>query len=351
MDELTAAARGGNELSAVQIEAAVELLLSSAVGEADKGAFLEALRAKGETAGEIAAFVRSMLRRSVDPQIAPESLQGPLLDVCGTGGDRMNLFNISTTAMFVLAAGGAAVVKHGNRGITSRCGGADVLEELGVRIDLPPAALRETIARTGIGFLFAPNYHPSFKMIAPVRKALAARGVATVFNLLGPLLNPAQPPHQLVGVFSRALIPAFAETFALLHRKHAWVVHGSGGAPGLGIDELSTMGPTDAARVENGTAGMFTVTPEELGLRRVSAEELRGGTRAENARILTGVLDGSIRGAKREVVVLNAAAGFVVANIVRDLGEGIAKAVEQIENGGALARLRALQDGSAARGR
>jgi anthranilate phosphoribosyltransferase len=245
--------------------------------------------------------------------------------------------------MFLLAAGGAVVVKHGNRGITSQCGGADVLEELGVRIDLPPAALRENIERTGIGFLFAPNYHPSFRMIAPVRKALAARGVATVFNLLGPLLNPAQPPHQLVGVFSRSLIPAFAETFALLRRKHAWAVHGSGGAPGPGIDELSTMGPTDAARVENGNTETFTVTPEQFGLRRVSAEELRGGTRAENARILVGVLDGSIRGAKREVVLLNAAAGFVVAGLARDLVEGIAKAAEQIENGGALARLRLLQ--------
>jgi len=342
MDDLTRHAKSGADLSDEQVEAAVEFLLSTDVEEAAKGAFLEALRTKGETPGEIAAFVRSMLRRSIDPEI--ERLSGPLLDVCGTGGDRMNLFNVSTTAMFVVAAGGAVVVKHGNRGITSRCGGADVLEELGVRIDLPPAALRENIERTGIGFLFAPDYHPSFKIIAPVRKALAARGVTTIFNLLGPLLNPARPPHQLVGVFSRPLVPAFAEAMALLHRKHAWIVHGSAGSWDLGIDEVSTMGPTDVAKVENGNAEYFSISPEPFGLQRVSPDALRGGGREENARILIGVLDGTIRGAMREVVVFNAAAGFVAADLARDLGEGIGMAIEQLDSGRALAKLRLLQN-------
>ena len=344
MRDLIDHAKAGGNLSEEQVEAAVECLLSTAVEEAAKGAFLEALRTKGETAGEIAAFVRSMLRRSIDPEIRENQLSGPLLDVCGTGGDRMNLFNVSTTAMFVVAAGGAVVVKHGNRGITSRCGGADVLEELGVRIDLPPAALRENIEKTGIGFLFAPNYHPSFKMIAPVRKALAARGVTTIFNLLGPLLNPARPPHQLVGVFSRSLLPAFAEAMALLRRKHAWIVHGSAGSWDLGIDEVSTMGPTDVAKVENGNAEYFSISPGQFGFQIVPPDALRGGGREENARILTGVLDGTIRGAMREVVVFNAAAGFVAANLARDLGEGIGMALEQLDSGGALAKLRLLQD-------
>ncbi len=343
MDDLIRHAAGGGHLSDDQVEVAIEFLLSSAVEESTKGAFLEALRAKGETAGEIAAFVRSLLRRAVDPEIRLEKLSGPLLDVCGTGGDRMDFFNVSTTAMFVLAAGGAVVVKHGNRGITSRCGGADVLEELGVRIDLPPAALRQSVEQTGVGFLFAPSYHPSFKMIAPVRKALAARGVATIFNLLGPLLNPARPPHQLIGVFARSLLPAFAEAFSLLGRERAWIVHGTTGHAEEGIDEVSTLGQTDVARVEGGVIDYFGITPEQFGLARASAAKLRGGDRKENARILTGILDGTITGAKRDVVLINAAAGFMAAGLVKDLGAGVETAIMNLENGGALAKLHALQ--------
>ena len=217
------------DLNAGQIDDAVAALLDPEGNDAAKGEFLHALRAKGETAGEIAGFVGALLARAVDPEIDARSLPGPMVDVCGTGGDRMELFNVSTTAMFLLAAGGAVVVKHGNRGITSKSGGADVLEALGVRIEMPPELLRECIAATGIGFMFAPAYHPAFKVIGPVRKALAAQGATTIFNILGPLLNPARPPFQLAGIFSESLLPKYAEVLGLLARRCAWAVHGSGG--------------------------------------------------------------------------------------------------------------------------
>jgi anthranilate phosphoribosyltransferase len=259
----------------------------------------------------------------------------------------MELFNVSTTAMFLLAAGGAVVVKHGNRGITSRSGGADVLEALGVRIELPPAMLRDCIAATGIGFMFAPAYHPAFKVIAPVRKALAARGVTTIFNLLGPLLNPARPPFQLAGIFSETLLPKYAEVLGLLARRCAWAVHGSGG-PGGGVDELSTLGINHYCQVRDRVVTAHILDAGALGFPRAEIEELRGGDRVENARILTGILAGQIHGPKRDVTVLNAGAGFVVCGLAPHLADGIALASEQLDSGRALASLKALQQFSAA---
>jgi anthranilate phosphoribosyltransferase len=331
------------DLDHAQIARAVAALLDPGEAEAGKEDFLRALRAKGETAGEIAGFVAAMLERAVDPEIDAASLEGPMLDVCGTGGDRMELFNVSTTAMFLLAAGGATVVKHGNRGITSKSGGADVLEALGIAIEYPPALLRECIAGTGMGFIFAPAYHPGFQVIAPVRKALAAQGVATLFNILGPLLNPARPPFQLAGVFSETLLPKYAEALNLLGRRSAWAVHGSGG-PGGGVDEFSTLGINHYCAVKGGAVSAHTLDAGPLGFRRANIEELRGGDRVENARILTGILAGEIHGPKRDVVILNAAAGFVVAGLARDLADGILWAHEQIVSGRALAKLKALQD-------
>lgn len=343
MDDLISHLQHGRELDAALIQSALAVLVDEKADAACKGAFLQALRDKGETPGEIAGFVRELLSRAVDPGLDAATLPGPMLDVCGTGGDRMELFNVSTTAMFVLAAGRAVIVKHGNRGMTSRCGGADVLEELGVKIDLAPAGFRRCVERVGIGFLFAPNYHPAFRVIAPVRKALAARGVATIFNILGPLLNPARPGHQLVGVFQKSILPKYAEAFALLGRTHAWAVHGSSGPVGGGVDEISTIGTTEICAVRNGEISSHTLDAEPLGFPRASIEELRGGDCAENARILMGVLSGHIRGAKRDVVVLNAAAGFVVADLAPDLAAGIALAEEHLDNGSALEKLRALQ--------
>ncbi len=338
MQDLIAHLEHGHDLSPGQAVESVRLLLDEKIDDASKAALLKALRAKGETAGEIAAFVKSLLARAVDPRIDPKNLPGPMLDVCGTGGDRMDLFNVSTTGMFVLAAGGAVVVKHGNRAITSKCGGADVLESLGVKIDLPPADLKRCVETTGAGFLFAPNYHPAFKTLAPVRKMLAAQGVATIFNLLGPLLNPAQPAHQLTGVFDRTKLAKYAAVLQLLGRTRAWALNGSG------ADEILPCGVTEVVETTPETLREFTIDPAALGIAPCAQDELRGGTRDDNTRILLGILDGSIRGPKRDVVRLNAAAGFVVSNLAGDLAEGLLLAEEQIDSGRALAKLRALQD-------
>jgi anthranilate phosphoribosyltransferase len=334
------------DLDAAQIGQAVTGLVDPEGDEVLKADFLHALRTKGETAAEIAGFVRALLERAVDPGIDPAALPGPMIDVCGTGGDRMNLFNVSTTVMFLLGAGGAAVVKHGNRGITSKSGGADVLEALGVKIDYQPALLRECIAETGLGFIFAQAYHPSFRVIGPVRKTLAAQGVTTIFNILGPLLNPARPPFQLAGIFSETLLPKYAEVLHLLGRQSAWAVHGT--SPSGGMDELSTLGLNHYCAVREGGVSAHTLDPEPLGFRRADVEELRGGDRAENARILTGILTGQIHGPKRDVVILNAAAAFVVAGLARDMADGIGWAHEQLASGRALAKLEALQQFSAA---
>jgi anthranilate phosphoribosyltransferase len=339
MQPLIEQLRQNRELSPDEIESAVRGLLDAGISDGVKADFLKALRAKGETAAEIAALVRSLLARAVDPQLDRASLAGPLIDVCGTGGDRMGLFNISTTGMFVLAAGGAVVVKHGNRGITSKCGGADVLETLGVKIDLAPADFKRCVETAGVGFLFAPHYHPAFKTIAPVRKMLAAQGVTSVFNLLGPLLNPARPDYQLTGVFDKTMLAKFAAVLGLLGRKRAWALHSAG------ADEMLPHETTEVFEsMADGSVREFLVHPWHLGIKPCEHDELRGGDCGENAEILTGILDGSIRGGKRDVVLLNAAAGFAITGLAHDMHAGVALANEQIDSGRALAKLRALQD-------
>jgi anthranilate phosphoribosyltransferase len=329
----------GRDLSREQVGEAVASLISTEMDNDSKALFLKALRAKGETAPEIAAFVQELLDRAVDPQIDAAKLDAPMIDVCGTGGDKMNLFNVSTTSMFVLAAGGVVVVKHGNRGITSKCGGADVLESLGIKIDPAPAGLKRCVETTGIGFLFAPNYHPAFKAIAPVRKMLAEQGTTTIFNLLGPLLNPARPDFQLTGVFDRTMLAKYAAVLRLLGRKRAWALNSRG------ADEIMPFEPTDIVETMAGEQeSEFIIHPWHLGIEPCAIEELHGGDCAENAAILTGILDGSVRGGKRDIVLLNAAAGFVITGLAHDMHAGIAQANEQIDSGRALAKLRALQD-------
>lgn len=337
MNSLTDSLKSGADLDAAQVGHAVAQLVSSEIADEEKADFLQALRAKGETAAEIAGFVRALLARAVDPEIDPTRVPGPMIDVCGTGGDKLELFNISTTCMFVLAAGGACVVKHGNRAITSKCGGADVLEHLGVKIDLAPAALRRCVEENGLGFIFAPMFHPAFKAIGPVRKALAAQGIPTIFNLLGPLLNPARPAHQLVGIFSPLLLPKYAEALAALDRARAWAVHGSG------MDELSLAGPSEVREVKAGVIREFAVDAAAIGLARCEVADLRGGDCAENARILVAILDGSLTGPKRDIVLLNAAAGFVIAGLADDLPSGLDHARAQLESGRALAKFDALR--------
>jgi anthranilate phosphoribosyltransferase len=321
----------GDELTVDDVLAACESLFDESVALSARADFLRALHIKGETASEIAAFVDVLLARSRRPVLG----EG-LLDVCGTGGDRAGLLNVSTAVMLVAAACGARVVKHGNRGVTSKCGGADVLEALGVRIDLPPEA---SLDAAGCCFLFAPLFHPAFKAIAPVRKALAEEGSATIFNLLGPLLNPARPEFQLAGVFDRKLLSLYAEAFRLLGRKCGWAVHGEGG-----LDEVSTLGPSEVHAVEEGAIRQFFVRPDALGMAPAEIEALRGGDAQRNAEYLEDILRGSERGPKRDIVVLNAACALVVAGLSHDLSAAKAIAASALDSGAAHAVLRRLRE-------
>jgi anthranilate phosphoribosyltransferase len=336
MDSIAAQIRHGTELSREQCASVVNWLADDSVPSQPKEEALEAMRFRGETAAEIAGFALALLDRAHDPGICLKNLPGPAVDVCGTGGDRLELFNISTTAMFVLAAGGAVVIKHGNRAITSQCGGADVLEELGVAIECDSQKLRTCVERVGLGFIFAPAYHPAFRAIGPVRKSLAARGVPTIFNLLGPLLNPARPPFQLVGVYSPALLPKYAEALRILGRRRAWAVHGSGS------DELTCAGVSEVQDVEGEKITLRNIDPSGLGMSSAPVSALRGGGRAENARVLLEILGGEDTGPRADAVLLNAAAGFVVTGLEGDLGAGLERARRAVRDGKAMDKLRSL---------
>lgn len=343
MDALIHHLEKGRELSPREVEVAAGLLLESGVPDEKKAHLLGALAAKGETPSEIAGFVEAFLVHAVDPEVESLELEGPTLDVCGTGGDKLDLFNISTTAMFVAAAGGAVVVKHGNRGITSKSGGADVLEALGIRIDLPAEGFRECLKEAGVGFLFAPMYHPSFKAVIGVRKLLAERGVRTIFNLIGPLMNPARPQCQLTGVFAREWCPIFAEILQRLGRDSAWVVHGTT-SDGRSVDEVSLLGSTRICK-----AGAYQdledeeIRPRDFGLQHAEVEELRGGGAEENASILLAILEGRDTGPKRDMVLMNAGAALACCGLADNLGQGIEIARDVIASGAALDRLRRLQ--------
>jgi anthranilate phosphoribosyltransferase len=329
-------------LDAAQITAAASQLVDPAIESALKADFLRALAKKGETPSEIAAFVNEFLKLAVDPGLDRSKLPGPMLDVVGTGGDQLHLFNVSTTAMFILAAGGVCVTKHGNRGITSKAGGADVLEALGIKIDLPKEKVVAGIEKTGLGFFFAPLYHPAFKAVAEARKLLAAEGQRSIFNMLGPLLNPGRPDYQLVGVFDPKLTRTFGEILIQLGRKGAWVVHGSTG-DGRGMDELSSLGVNDICQVKGGQLENTQLEPQQLGFSSAKVDDLIGGEAAENAGILEGILAGTIQGPKRDIAVLNAAAGFVITGLRESVESGQAFAEELLQRGAAHSKLREMQ--------
>jgi len=334
--------RAGSDLSSSEISYAVTLLLAEKANVAEKADFLTSLQQKGESAEEIAGFVEQLIGRAIDPRIDPANLSGPMIDVCGTGGSGLNVFNVSTTIMFILAAGGATVVKHGNRSVTSSCGSADVLEALGVRPDWEPEELKNCVEQLGVGFIFARLYHPAFRALAEMRAQLARAGTRTIFNLLGPLLNPARPPRQLIGVYTPRLTTVFAEVLRQLGRERAWIVHGLT-EDGAGMDDISTAGVTTLAELVDGKVVSEELDPRRLGLPPSTLAELRGGDASENARTLEGILRGEVTGAKRELALVNAAGGFVVAGLAPDLSEGILRAAEQIDSGRALGKLRALQ--------
>ncbi len=344
LEFLTRHVQEGSELDPGMIAAAVEALLDDTASVACRADFLISLHERGESAAEIAGFVENLLGHALDPGIRAEEAGGPLLDVCGTGGDRLGLFNISTAVMFVAAACGARVVKHGNRGITSKSGGADVLEALGVPISLPPGEARESLLRHGAVFLFAPQYHPAFKAVAPVRKAIAERGKTSLFNILGPLLNPARPGHQLVGIFDSALMESYAGILDRVGRRRAWVVNGH--APGStgGMDEVSTTGPTKIASLEDGQICLSTLDVSEHGIPRARLEDLAGGDADHNAALLYGILSGDVTGAPRDIVVANAAASLVVAELAEALPHGMELATRALRDKSALRVLHAMRD-------
>jgi len=334
--------QSGGDLTDGDIHYVVPLLLSDTVGDELKADFLTALHDKGETAEELACFVELFMQRAEDPKIDPKELPGPMIDVAGTGGDGLDLFNVSTTIMFILAAGGAAVIKHGNRSVTSACGSADVLEELGVPIHMSPDDLNECAKRLGLAFIFARQYHPAFREVAKMRERLARRKARSIFSLLGPLLNPARPPRQLIGVFAPHLTTLFAEVLRKLGRKKAWVVHGLVENTD-GIDDISICGATTIAELQDGKITSAILDTQWLGVGRCPIEELLCGSPAQNAAALEGILSGEVKGAKREMAIANAGGGFVVAGLAREMNAGIALAREQIDSGRALEKLRALQ--------
>ena len=331
------------ELRAPQISEAADCLLNADASFEQKILFLNGLSAKGETPFEIATFVEAFLKRAVDPGTDGMKFAGPTIDVCGTGGDKLDLFNVSTTSMFVIAAGGATVVKHGNRGITSKSGGADVLEALGIRLDISPDTFRKCLNEAGVGFLFAQMYHPAFKAVAPVRAELAKEGIRTIFNLMGPLLNPARPECQLIGVCDEKLGRVFSDILKRLGRKSAWIVNGRT-ADGREVDEMSLMGTSRVYKSGDDSAlTEQTVTPAELGLTACEVEDLQGGEAEQNAKILVDILSGADQGPKRQMVLLNAGAGLACAGLADDIADGVNKAAQLIDSGAALERLRKLQ--------
>ena len=346
MNALISHLENGNDLAPREIEIAANLLLDPLVDDLKKQQLLLALSKKGESPEEIAGFVEAFLEHAVDPMIGTLDLPGPTLDVCGTGGDQLDLFNISTTSMFIAAAAGAIVVKHGNRGITSKSGGADVLEALGIHIDLPPEHFRHCIETAGVGFLFAPNYHPAFKAVAQVRKNLAAQGHRSIFNLIGPLLNPARPECQLVGVSDETLCATFADILQRLGRESAWVVSGKASC-GRNVDEISLMGSTRICK-----AGSYQdledeeITPEDFGMRKAAIEDLKGGDAKHNAIILENILSGKESGPKLDIGLLNSAAAIACAGLADHIGDAIDIARETIQSGAALERLNLLQKAS-----
>lgn len=329
--------RSGADLTRPDIETICSLLLDEGQSIPIRADFLRALEGKGATADEVAAFVEVLLLRANSPGISPEGI----IDVCGTGGDRHGLVNISTASMFVTAGCGVPVVKHGNRGVTSKSGGADVLEALDVRIDTPPEQAAEILDRAGCVFLFAPRYHPTFKEIAPVRKLLAEEGTPTIFNLLGPLLNPARPEFQLAGVFNPRLLPLYAEVFRLLGRRSAWAVHGE--SPEGGLDEVSTLGPTAIHRVGDGVVFQEQLEIEKLPIAPAVLADLKGGGAEENARTVIAVLEGSGPVAIRQIIALNAACSLLVTGAEGRIDAAFRRAEESISSGRALDALNKLR--------
>ncbi|WP_291842265.1 anthranilate phosphoribosyltransferase [Bradyrhizobium sp.] len=318
----------GATLSRDEAASAFDAMMSGEATPSQMGGLLMALRVRGETVDEITGAVSAMRSKMLRVK-APANA----VDVVGTGGDGSGSVNVSTCAAFIVAGAGVPVAKHGNRALSSRSGSADVLAALGVKIDLSPERVGRCVAEAGIGFMFAPAHHPAMKNVGPTRVELATR---TIFNLLGPLSNPAGVKRQLVGVFSRQWVQPLAQVLKNLGSESVWVVHGSDG-----LDEITLTGPTFVASLDNGDIRTFEVTPEDAGLSRVAGEALKGGDGDANAVALLGVLNGK-PGAYRDVALLNAAAALIVAGRAKDLKDGALLAAKSLDSGAAAARLKHL---------
>ena len=331
MDEMKpylAKVASGTALDVEEASSAFDILMSGQATPTQIGAFLMALRLRGETVAEITGAV-SQMRSKMTPVDAPAHA----IDVCGTGGTGTRTYNISTASAMVLAGAGVTVAKHGNKALSSLSGSGDVLASLGVDLAQPPEGVARCILEAGVGFMFAPNHHPAMRFVGPSRVEIGTR---TIFNLLGPLSNPAGVKRQLVGVFDPHWLDPFAQTLRNLGSEMVWAVHGAGG-----LDEISTLGESQVVQLKDGEITKFTITPEEVGISRVAMEDIRGGTGEDNAKAMTSLMEGE-KGPYRDIVLMNAAAGLVVASKVADYKDGIALAGETIDNGRALAALNKL---------
>jgi anthranilate phosphoribosyltransferase len=317
----------GKPLTFDEARSAFGTIMSGEATPSQIGAFLMALRVRGETVDEISGAVATMREKMLRVE-APDGA----IDIVGTGGDGSHSVNISTASAFVIAGAGVPVAKHGNRGLSSLTGAADVLTALGVKIDIAPEAIGHCIRTTGVGFMFAPAHHPAMRHVGPTRLEIGTR---TIFNLLGPLSNPASVKRQMVGVFAPEWVEPLAQTLKALGTEQAWVVHGDG------FDEITTTGETHVSELANGAVRSFTVTPELVGLGRYRREDLRGGDAAFNARALRNLLEGA-PGAYRDTVLMNAGAGLVVAGKAGSLADGAALAARSIDSKHALGVLDAL---------
>ena len=318
----------GASLSRDEAAAAFDAVMSGEATPSQMGGLLMALRVRGETVEEITGAVSAMRSKMLTVDAPADAV-----DIVGTGGDGSGSVNVSTCASFIVSGTGLPVAKHGNRALSSRSGAADVLASLGVKIDLKPEQVGRCVRECGIGFMFAPTHHPAMKNVGPTRVELATR---TIFNLLGPLSNPAGVVRQMVGVFSRQWVEPLAQVLKNLGSESVWVVHGSDG-----LDEITLTGPSFVTALENGSIRSFEVTPEEAGLARVGSEALKGGDADANAIALKSVLDGK-PSAYRDVALLNAAAALIVAGRAKDLKEGVAIGVQSLDSGAAAARLKHL---------
>lgn len=325
----------GGELSAGDAADAMDIIMTGRATGPQIGALVTALRMRGETIEEIAGFARAMRQHALRVELPADG--PPLVDTCGTGGDAADTFNISTTAAFVIAGAGIRVAKHGNRAVTSKCGSADVLEGLGIAIELSPPAVARCVEEVGIGFMFAPAFHPAMRFVGPARREI---GVRTIFNILGPLTNPAGAQHQLVGVGHPDIAHKLAHALQHLGSRHAILVHAEEGLDELGIGGRSAVTEYDA---RGGDIRTFHIGPEDFGLDRASLAELKGGDVHENVAIARQVLSGE-PGPRRTITLLNAGAGIYAANAVDSFADGIALAAEAIDSGRALATVEHLAE-------